>query len=318
MKNKIDDNYDPIKSLQLFGLNNYFDEFIRRYENNNFPKVLLLTGDKGIGKFTFVFHLINYFLSKNNKSLYNLKEKIINKDSDIYKQIVSNVSENYVYIQNENTSKATIDQIREIKKKINNSTLNNMPRFIIFDDVELLNLNSANSLLKVIEEPTDTNFFILINNKRSKLIETIKSRSIEFRFFLNILTKNEIFSKLSELNILNVNFSHNFLKFTTPGLLLKFSKIISDNNFNENTGFYEIVSISLEKYKKTKNELFLNFINFFLEIKFEKIILNKDNNLLNSVLEKKNIMKLLYNYKKFNLTNNSVLSFIKDTNNYHA
>ena len=61
MKNKIDDNYDPIKSLQLFGLNNYFDEFIRRYENNNFPKVLLLTGDKGIGKFTFVFHLINYF-----------------------------------------------------------------------------------------------------------------------------------------------------------------------------------------------------------------------------------------------------------------
>ena len=318
MKNKIDDNYDPIKSLQLFGLNNYFDEFIRRYENNNFPKVLLLTGDKGIGKFTFVFHLINYFLSKNNKSLYNLKEKIINKDSDIYKQLVSNVSENYVYIQNENTSKATIDQIREIKKKINNSTLNNMPRFIIFDDVELLNLNSSNSLLKVIEEPTDTNFFILINNKRSKLIETIKSRSIEFRFFLNILTKNEIFSKLSELNILNVNFSHNFLKFTTPGLLLKFSKIISDNNFNENTGFYEIVSISLEKYKKTKNELFLNFINFFLEIKFEKIILNKDNNLLNSVLEKKNIMKLLYNYKKFNLTNNSVLSFIKDTNNYHA
>ena len=132
------------------------------------------------------------------------------------------------------------------------------------------------------------------------------------------MTKNEIFSKLSELNILNVNFSHNFLKFTTPGLLLKFSKIISDNNFNENTGFYEIVSISLEKYKKTKNELFLNFINFFLEIKFEKIILNKDNNLLNSVLEKKNIMKLLYNYKKFNLTNNSVLSFIKDTNNYHA
>mgnify|MGYP001361710123 FL=1 len=318
MKNKIDDNYDPIKSLQLFGLNNYFDEFIRRYENNNFPKVLLLTGDKGIGKFTFVFHLINYFLSKNNKSLYNLKEKIINKDSDIYKQLVSNVSENYVYIQNENTSKATIDQIREIKKKINNSTLNNMPRFIIFDDVELLNLNSANSLLKVIEEPTDTNFFILINNKRSKLIETIKSRSIEFRFFLNILTKNEIFSKLSELNILNVNFSHNFLKFTTPGLLLKFLKIIIDNNFNENTGFYEIVSISLEKYKKTKNELFLNFINFFLEIKFEKIILNKDNNLLNSVLEKKNIMKLLYNYKKFNLTNNSVLSFIKDTNNYHA
>ena len=34
-----------------------------------------------------------------------------------------------------------------------------MPRFIIFDDAEQLNLTSVNALLKIIEEPTKNNFF---------------------------------------------------------------------------------------------------------------------------------------------------------------
>ncbi|GIS77171.1 MAG: hypothetical protein CM1200mP13_05300 [Candidatus Pelagibacterales bacterium] len=58
-----------------------------------------------------------------------------------------------------------------------------MPRFTILDDVELLNINAANSLLKLIEEPSDNNYFILINSKRKKIIETIKSRALEKKNF---------------------------------------------------------------------------------------------------------------------------------------
>ena len=52
--------------------------------------------------------------------------------------------------------------------------------------------NAANSLLKLIEEPSENNYFILINNGRKKLIETIKSRAIETKIFLirkNITTQ---------------------------------------------------------------------------------------------------------------------------------
>ena len=318
MKNKINDNHNSINSLQLFGLDSYFNDFLEQHKKNKFPKVLLFTGNKGIGKFTLAFHLINYFLSKDLKNSYDIKNKIIDKNSVVYKQILSNTSENFIYISNENRFRAKIEQIREIRKKLNNSTLNNFPRFIVFDDVELLNINSANSLLKIIEEPTDTNFFILINNKSTSLIETIKSRSIETNFFLNNLKKEKIFLKLSHLHELKENFSHQYIKYTTPGLLLKYSQIITENNINLESEFSEIVSVFLEKFKKTKNELFLDFINFFLEIKSEKISVNSSVDFLNSINEKNNIMKLLYNYKKFNLTNNVVLNFIKKTNNYHV
>ena len=42
----------------------------------------------------------------------------------------------------------------------NKSTFNNMARFILIDNVENLNKNSVNALLKIIEEPNENIFFI--------------------------------------------------------------------------------------------------------------------------------------------------------------
>ena len=112
------------------------------------------------------------------------------------KKINSKTFENFVYFPNENKNKVSIEKIREIKKDLYNSTLDNNPRFIIFDDVEFLNTNVANSLLKMIEEPGKNNYFILINNKRNNLIETLKSRSIETKIFLNTEQKNLILKKI--------------------------------------------------------------------------------------------------------------------------
>ena len=62
-------------------------------------------------------------------------------------------------------------------------------RFIIFDDIEKININSINSLLKIIEEPTIKNYFILINNKSKPLLETIRSRCIVGGTFKVIINK---------------------------------------------------------------------------------------------------------------------------------
>ena len=65
------------------------------------------------------------------------------------------------------------------------STISNKDRFIVFDDVELFNKNSLNALLKIIEEPSKKNFFILVNNGIKPMLETITSRSLEFKIMKN-------------------------------------------------------------------------------------------------------------------------------------
>ena len=62
-----DNSRNPFKSTKLISLEKYFDEMVKLYKSNTFPKVLLLNGKKGIGKFTLVFHFLNYVFSKIEK-----------------------------------------------------------------------------------------------------------------------------------------------------------------------------------------------------------------------------------------------------------
>ena len=63
-------NIEPCNQIQLFGLNNYFNEFVQLNKNGNLPNKILLSGQKGIGKSTLAYHLINYILSKDEDFKY--------------------------------------------------------------------------------------------------------------------------------------------------------------------------------------------------------------------------------------------------------
>ena len=44
-----------------------------------------------------------------------------------------------------------INQIRELISNLNKSSFNNKPRFILIDNIEFLNKNSINALLKILK-----------------------------------------------------------------------------------------------------------------------------------------------------------------------
>jgi len=64
-----EDKFNPVNSTTLFGSKDHFIALTKLYDNKRFPKVILLTGEKGSGKFTLAFHLINFFLQTKAKSL---------------------------------------------------------------------------------------------------------------------------------------------------------------------------------------------------------------------------------------------------------
>ena len=68
-----------INQTNLYGLDNQLNQLVNLYENNKLPKQLLLSGQKGIGKCTMAYHLINFVLSKDEELPYNLKNFTINR-----------------------------------------------------------------------------------------------------------------------------------------------------------------------------------------------------------------------------------------------
>ena len=56
----INEYNDPKNSLVLFGLGDKLDFLIKLYNSKKLPKVLMITGKKGVGKFTLINHFLNY------------------------------------------------------------------------------------------------------------------------------------------------------------------------------------------------------------------------------------------------------------------
>lgn len=75
-----------------------------------------------------------------------------------------------------------IDSIRDLSERLMRRPHEARMRFVILEEAETLNRESANALLKILEEPPDGTYFILLSSHPHWLLETIRSRCQEFRF----------------------------------------------------------------------------------------------------------------------------------------
>ena len=88
--------FNPINTLNLFGLKNDFQFLNTLYKNKNFPKVLLLTGNKGVGKSTLINHFLFNIFDNNNYDENNLMIKYV---SDFYNLYTKDLFPNIISIK---------------------------------------------------------------------------------------------------------------------------------------------------------------------------------------------------------------------------
>ncbi len=315
MKNITNSNTEIEKSNKLIGYDDLFIKFEKLYLNKRLPKVIMLSGDKGIGKSTFIFHFINYILSMNSKIPYDKDIYSINLNNETYKKIIINVEQNFNFLKCEKPNAISIDDIRHLKTKLSKTPLVNTSRFTIIDDIELINLNSANALLKLIEEPSHYDYFFLINNKCNKVIETLISRSLEFKVFLSSEQKKLIFNHLKLHFEIEENFTHNYIQYTSPGNLIKFDSIIKELEITSLNEFDKVSSEILKMFNKTKKDIYINFLLFLVDIKFLELSKKNKNHIYIADIKNK-INSLLIRYYKFNLNNINVYNQFRNYLNY--
>ena len=298
--------FDSNSSKNLFELEKYFKFISKLYLKQNLPKVLMFSGSKGSGKATLVNHFLHSIFDYKN---YNLKEFSISKNSIFLSQIHSNIFPNVILIKGTNYKSVKVEDIRNLKTKILQSTISNKDRFIIFDDIELFNQNSLNALLKIIEEPSKKNYFFLINNKSKPLLETIKSRTLEIKLILSESKRLKIIERLVSFFKIELVLDPKS-SFLSPGNFLKFNHICKENNIFPSRNFIENLSKLLNLYKKDKDILFINLAFFVVDYYFKHL---KDKNLFNNdkIFEIKNyIFENLNNFMLYNINLNSFINAV--------
>ena len=301
-------NFNPKKTTRLFGLENEFNFLKKMISSDKFPKTLMLTGNRGVGKSTMISHLMHYYFDKKT---YNENENTFASESFFLNQFIENLFPNILYLNGSDYRNVRIDDIRKIINDLNKSPIKKDKRFIILDDIDSFNINSLNALLKIIEDPGKNNFFILINNKSNKLLNTIKSRSIEIKIMINNKDRLSISTSLLKHFSQDKIFDEN-LVLSTPGNFLKFNYIFNNNSLDINEKFLTNFSNILRIYKKEKDIFYKEMLLFFVEYNFQKL---KSQRMLNNkkLIEKRlMILKNINDFFLYNLNQNTLLSNLEE------
>ena len=218
--------------VKLFGLDSRINELFSLYDNNKLPNKIILSGLKGIGKCTMAYHFINYVLSLDEEYAYDKDNFKIDTNNKSYKLINNHISPNF-YLLDILQDKKNIDinQVRILINNLNKSSFNEKPRFVLIDNIEFLNVNSINALLKILEEPNQDVHFILINNN-SKVLPTLKSRCLDFKIFLSNNKVIEITSKLLNLKIGDIIHESLINYYSTPGKIYNLVNFCEKNKID--------------------------------------------------------------------------------------
>ena len=304
----ISEYFDSKKTLNLVGHKKNFNFFKDLILKDMLPKVIMLSGEKGIGKATLINHIMHFYFEKKN---YDENNNKILKRTHFTELYENDLFSNIIYLKGSEFKNTKIEDIRILKSNLLKTTLNNDKRFIILDDVENFNTNSLNALLKLIEEPGANNYFILINNKTKPLLETIKSRSLEIKIILDEESRKKIISFLLKNFEQKISLNEDLVA-TTPGNFLKFNYVIQTNKIKIEDNFLNNLEKLLKLYKKEKNLFFKDLILFLLDYYFQidrsKRIFSND-----KLIEKRTlIVKNINNFFLYNLSQSALLSSIKN------
>ena len=316
-KNEIfNKDFLPIRQKKLFFYNQYFKLFIKLYKNNLLPNKILLTGQSGLGKSTFAYHFINFILSDKEDFSYDFMNFTINPLNRSFRLINQQYHSNFYLIENF-IHKRTIDikQVKNMISYLNKTSFQKKIKFILIDNAEYLNLHSVNALLKIIEEPPSNTFIIFIHNSSIKLIETLKSRCIEFKIFFSNQEKQKILDNL--LIYYDLKIDLNFLEkiksfYDSPGTILNLIKLINEGVIDTNkTDLINVISNLMEFNLKNKNNINLNLLQNIIELFFFNEI-KKNINKNKISLNYSNVLKRLNFFRTYNLDMNNTFYEIKE------
>ena len=303
-------NLEPSGQLNLFSHKVEFHKLIDLYKDNNLPNKILFSGEKGIGKCTLAYHLVNYILSLNEDFSYDLNNLKIIPDNKSFKLVQNKSNPNFILVDIvEEKKNIDISQIRNLILTLNKSSFNTKPRFVLIDNIELLNINAVNALLKILEQPNDNINFILINNNK-RILPTLKSRCLNFKIQLTSNQSIEITNNILENNynkFLNEDFVNNY---STPGEILNLIDFANKNDIDLiETNLKDLIKkIIMDKLYKKNNSIKI-LIYSLMESYFRKNVSVTNIKLIASYTY---FLRKIDNTKTFNLDEESLFMEFDD------
>ena len=159
--------------------------FLSAYDKNRLHHAWLLCGPQGLGKASFAFRCARFLMGRDRDQNYG-PLGMSRDDADV-RLISAGSHPDLLVLEREMgdtklKKNISVDAVREIGEFFSKAPSRSPYRVCIIDSVDDLNVNSANALLKILEEPPYKGIIFLISHSPGRLLPTIRSRCRKLTF----------------------------------------------------------------------------------------------------------------------------------------
>ncbi|MGD1821179.1 MAG: hypothetical protein ACPKM0_00250 [Pleomorphochaeta sp.] len=204
-------------------------------------------------------------------------------------------------ISKKNLTNLSVDGVRALQVWLSNTLVNEKSRIVIIEKIEKANESVKNSLLKILEEPNNNVYFILISENPSRIMKTILSRVRKYNF--SVIEEDKQLALLEPFQLEDKNIN-SLEKFFLSASGMKINDVESSldliiNSFNKNKYLNsEQLSQAIIKLDSSTSD------EFVLKQLINRINISYQKNLINSFKAKQiidDISQLYNNQRIFNL-----------------
>lgn len=159
--------------------------FLNAFQRDKLHHAWLLCGPQGLGKASFAFRCARFLMGHERDGTYG-PLGMSPEDPDV-RLITAQSHPDLLVLEREMgdtklKKNISVDAVREIGEFFSKAPSRSAYRVCIIDSVDDLNINSANALLKILEEPPYKGIIFLISHSPGKLLATIRSRCRRLNF----------------------------------------------------------------------------------------------------------------------------------------
>lgn len=188
----------PRENPELFGHAHIEQTLLSLYNKGTLPHALIFAGPMGVGKTTMAFRFARFLLSQKGDDTQDSlfgdaptapTNMAIAADAPVFRRVASGGHPDLRTIERPIDEKkgvrkgiVDVESVRTIAPFLRMSASEGGWRIVIVDEADLMNRQSQNAILKILEEPPPQSLLILICNRLGAMIPTIRSRCRVFNF----------------------------------------------------------------------------------------------------------------------------------------
>jgi len=175
----------PRETVSLYGHQDAETTLLDAYRGGQFPHAWLIGGPHGIGKVTLAYRMARFVLAHplaSSPAVQNASSLAVDEEHPAARRIAAGAHGGLLVLERTLNDKGvlrteiSVNDTRETLPFFGSTSAEGGWRVCIVDTVDELNANSANALLKVLEEPPAQSLFLLASHAPGRVLPTILSR----------------------------------------------------------------------------------------------------------------------------------------------